>query len=74
MVTGARKMESTTEFLMNIIPSTVVDAFAKGEILQVLLFALMFGLALHAFGGRGTLVFDFVEKISHVFFGIVGSS
>jgi aerobic C4-dicarboxylate transport protein len=72
MVTGARKMESTTEFLMNIIPSTVVDAFAKGEILQVLLFALMFGFALHAFGGRGTLVFDFVEKISHVFFGIVG--
>ena len=70
--TGARKMESTTEFLMNIIPSTVVDAFAKGEILQVLLFALMFGFALHAFGGRGTLVFDFVEKISHVFFGIVG--
>jgi aerobic C4-dicarboxylate transport protein len=57
---------------MNIIPSTVVDAFAKGEILQVLLFALMFGFALHAFGGRGTLIFDFVEKISHVFFGIVG--
>ena len=32
----------------------------------------MFGFALHAFGGRGTLVFDFVEKISHVFFRIVG--
>jgi aerobic C4-dicarboxylate transport protein len=57
---------------MNIIPSTAVDAFAKGEILQVLLFALMFGFALHAFGGRGTLIFDFVEKISHVFFRIVG--
>jgi aerobic C4-dicarboxylate transport protein len=71
-VTSGRKMESTTDFLMNIIPSTVVDAFAKGEILQVLLFALMFGFALHAFGGRGTLIFDFVEKISHVFFGIVG--
>src|ERR1700753_2738957 len=71
-VTSGRKMESTTDFLMNIIPSTVVDAFAKGEILQVLLFALMFGFALHSFGGRGTLIFDFVEKISHVFFGIVG--
>jgi aerobic C4-dicarboxylate transport protein len=71
-VTSGRKMESTTDFLMNIIPSTVVDAFAKGEILQVLLFALMFGFALHSFGGRGTLVFDFVEKISHVFFRIVG--
>ncbi len=32
----------------------------------------MFGFALHAFGGRGTLIFDLVEKISHVFFGIVG--
>jgi aerobic C4-dicarboxylate transport protein len=71
-VISGRKMEGTTEFLMNIIPSTMVDAFAKGEILQVLLFALMFGFALHSFGGRGTLIFDFVEKISHVFFRIVG--
>ena len=71
-VVSGRKMEGTTEFLMNIIPSTMVDAFAKGEILQVLFFALMFGFALHSFGGRGTLIFDFVEKISHVFFRIVG--
>jgi aerobic C4-dicarboxylate transport protein len=63
---------TTTEFLMNIIPNTVVDAFAKGEILQVLLFAVLFGFCLHKFGGRGTLVFDFIEKISHVFFSIVG--
>jgi aerobic C4-dicarboxylate transport protein len=55
-----------------VIPSTVVDAFAKGEILQVLLFAVMFGFALHKFGGRGTLVFDFIEKFSHVLFVIVG--
>ena len=59
------QMQSTTEFLMNIIPNTVVDAFAKGEILQVLLFAVLFGYCLHQFGGRGTLVFDFIEKISH---------
>jgi len=58
--TGPGKMASTTEFLLNVIPSTVVDAFAKGEILQVL------------FGGRGTLVFDFIEKFSHVLFVIVG--
>jgi aerobic C4-dicarboxylate transport protein len=70
--TAPGKMATTTEFLMNIIPSTVVDAFAKGEILQVLLFALMFGFALHKFGGRGTLVFDLIEKTSHVLFGIVG--
>ena len=54
------------------IPTTVVDAFAKGEILQVLLFSVLFGFALHRFGGRGTLVFDFIEKSSHVLFAIVG--
>jgi aerobic C4-dicarboxylate transport protein len=70
--TGPGKMASTTEFLLNVIPGTVVDAFAKGEILQVLLFAVLFGFALHKFGGRGTLVFDFIEKFSHVLFVIVG--
>jgi aerobic C4-dicarboxylate transport protein len=50
----------------------VIDAFAKGEILQVLLFSVMFGFALHKFGGRGTLVFDMIEKTSHVLFSIVG--
>jgi aerobic C4-dicarboxylate transport protein len=66
------QMASTTDFILNVIPSTVVDAFAKGEILQVLLIAVMFGFALHKFGGRGTMVFDFIEKFSHVLFGIVG--
>ena len=70
--TGPGKMGTTTEFLLAIIPNTVVDAFAKGEILQVLLFALLFGFALHGFGGRGTLVFDLIEKTSHVLFKIVG--
>jgi aerobic C4-dicarboxylate transport protein len=70
--TGPGKMQTTTDFLLNIIPSTVVDAFAKGEILQVLLFSVMFGFALHRFGGRGTLVFDLIEKGSHVLFAIVG--
>ncbi|WP_367849687.1 dicarboxylate/amino acid:cation symporter [Rhodoferax sp. WC2427] len=70
--TGPGKMATTTDFLLNVIPSTVVDAFAKGEILQVLLFAVMFGFALHKFGGRGTQVFDFIEKFSHVMFDIVG--
>jgi aerobic C4-dicarboxylate transport protein len=70
--TGPGKMQTTTDFILNIIPNTVVDAFAKGEILQVLLIAVMFGFALHRFGGRGTLVFDFIEKTSHVLFVIVG--
>ncbi|KRB88993.1 dicarboxylate/amino acid:cation symporter [Noviherbaspirillum sp. Root189] len=70
--TGPGKMQSTTEFFLNVIPTSVVDAFAKGDILQVLLFSVLFGFALHKFGGRGTLVFDFIEKLSHVLFSIVG--
>jgi aerobic C4-dicarboxylate transport protein len=70
--TGPDKMHTTTEFIMHIIPTTIVDAFATGEILQVLLISVLFGFALHAFGGRGTLVFDLIEKSSHVLFGIVG--
>jgi aerobic C4-dicarboxylate transport protein len=66
------QMTSATEFILNIIPNTIVDAFAKGEILQVLLFAVLFGFALHRFGGRGTPVFDFIEKFSQVLFAIVG--
>ena len=69
--TGPGKMTGTVDFILNIIPNTMVDAFAKGEILQVLLIAVLFGFALHRFGGRGTLVFDVIEKGSHVLFGIV---
>jgi aerobic C4-dicarboxylate transport protein len=70
--TGPGKMTSTVDFLMNLIPNTVVDAFAKGEILQVLLVAVLFGFALHRFGGRGTIVFDVIERGSHVLFTIIG--
>lgn len=70
--TGPGKMVGTVDFLLNVIPSSVVDAFAKGEILQVLLFSVLFGFALHKFGGRGTMVFDLIEKTSHVLFDIVG--
>ena len=70
--TAPGKMQGTVDFLLNIIPTSVVDAFAKGEILQVLLFSVFFGFALHKFGGRGTMVFDLIEKTSHVLFDIVG--
>ena len=71
--TGPGKMQTTTEFLMAIIPNTVVDAFAKGEMLQVLLFALLFGFSLHAMGAKGRPIFDWIDKMSHVLFGIVGT-
>ena len=69
---GPGKMPTTTGFFMDIIPGTVVDAFAKGDILQVLFFSVLFGFALHHAGGRGTLVFEWIEKLSHVLFAIVG--
>ncbi len=62
---------STTDFLLNIIPKDVADAFARGDILQVLLFSILFGVALAAFQARGSLVLRFVEETSHVLFRIV---
>ena len=66
------KLGTTTEFLLNVIPTTIVDAFAKGEILQVLLFAVLFGFALHRLGERGKPLFELVDRLSQVLFVIVG--
>ena len=63
---------TTTEFLMNIVPNTVVDAFAKGEILQVLFFSVLFGLALLGFGDKGKAVVSLLDQLGHVLFGIIG--
>jgi aerobic C4-dicarboxylate transport protein len=71
-ITTQAKGHSTVEFLMNIIPNSVVDAFAKGDILQVLLFALMFGFALSAMGEKGKPVYHFIDKTAQAFFGVVG--
>jgi aerobic C4-dicarboxylate transport protein len=70
--TSQAKAASTTDFLMNIIPNSVVDAFAKGDILQVLLFAMLFGFALSALGSRGKVVHKFIDDLSQALFGIVG--
>ena len=64
--------QSTTEFLLNIIPNTAVDAFAKGDILQVLLFAILFGFALSLLGERGRPITKLIDDLSHVIFGVVG--
>ncbi|MCU1236787.1 MAG: sodium:dicarboxylate symporter [Candidatus Solibacter sp.] len=68
---GHGKMQSTTEFLLNVIPSTFVDAFAKGEILQVLLLAVLFGIALQRLGAHRNEVFQFIEKLSAILFELV---
>ena len=63
--------QSTVDFIMHIIPSTFVDAFATGNILQVLLIAILFGFSLSMMGERGRPVTKFIDDISHVIFGIV---
>jgi aerobic C4-dicarboxylate transport protein len=68
---GPGKLQSPVDFLLNVIPTTVVDAFAKGEILQVLLVAVLFGFALQRLGTRGSGVLGFIEGLSQVLFGIV---
>lgn len=70
--TGPGKLQSVTDFLLNVIPTTVVDSFAKGEVLQVLLFAVLFGFALQRLGSRGGPMLGFIDALSNVLFGIVG--
>lgn len=56
---------------MDVIPASVIGAFASGNILQVLLFAVLFGFALHRLGSKGQLIFNVIESFSQVIFGII---
>ena len=68
---GAKHL-NTVDFILNIIPSTVVDAFAKGEILQVLLFSCIFGFGLASMGEKGKGVLGFIEEFNHCMFLGIG--
>jgi aerobic C4-dicarboxylate transport protein len=68
---GAQELHGV-DFIMNIIPTTVIDAFAKGDILQVLLFSVLFGAALSHLGERGRPVVEWIDTIGHGLFGVVG--
>ena len=67
---GQAKAQSVTEFLMHIIPTTVVDAFAKGDILEVVFVALLFGFALSAAGARAKPLVALFDSLTHVVFAI----
>jgi aerobic C4-dicarboxylate transport protein len=69
--TEKAKHQSTTDFLMNIIPNTVADAFAKGDILQVLLVSILFGFALSVLGEKGRPVTKLIDEVAHAIFGMV---
>ena len=62
---------STIDFLLNIIPTTIVGAFSTGEILQVLLFSVMFGVALLQLGERGRPLVSLIEQFSHGLFRMI---
>jgi aerobic C4-dicarboxylate transport protein len=63
--------QKSVDFVLNIIPDSVVGAFARGDILQVLLFAILFGFALMALGERGHRLRDIIDDTSHAVFGVI---
>jgi aerobic C4-dicarboxylate transport protein len=69
---AAAKSTGFVDFLLNMIPSSVVDALAKNDILQILVFATMMGIALSRMGRRAKPVVDFLEAFSNSMFLIVG--
>jgi aerobic C4-dicarboxylate transport protein len=68
---GQAKAQNITDFLLHIIPTTVVDAFAKGDILQVVFIAILFGLALSSLRERGKPLVALLDSLTHAVFGIV---
>ncbi len=70
--TAQGKEMSFVDFFTHIVPSSAVDAFARGDVLQVVFFAILFGVALAALGDNGKPLTDILERISQVFFKIVG--
>ena len=68
---GADKQIKSVDFVLNIIPDSVVGAFAKGDILQVLLFSILFGFALMALGERGHTIRAFIDDAAHAVFGVI---
>ncbi|AUH49849.1 C4-dicarboxylate transporter DctA [Chromobacterium sp. ATCC 53434] len=67
---GAKEM-NTVDFLLHIIPDTVVGAFASGEILQVLTFSVLLGLALTRMGDNGKTIVHILDEFSHALFGVI---
>ncbi|MEN8641205.1 dicarboxylate/amino acid:cation symporter [Pseudomonas sichuanensis] len=68
---AAGAQQTTVGFLLNIIPNTVVGAFANGDILQVLMFSVIFGFALHRLGSYGKPLLDLIDRFAHVMFNII---
>ena len=68
---GQAKAQTATAFLLHIVPTTVVDAFAKGDILQVVFVSILFGVALSAAGARAKALLDLLEALTQTVFRVV---
>jgi len=68
---GQAKDQTVTSFLLNIIPTTFVDAFARGNMLQVILVSVLFGVALAALGARAKPLVDLMDHLMRAIFGVV---
>jgi aerobic C4-dicarboxylate transport protein len=68
---GQAKTQSVPDFILHIIPTTVVDSFAKGDILQVMLISILFGIALSAAGPRCKPMVEMIDAVTHAVFGVV---
>jgi len=68
---GAARAQTVTDYLLQIIPATVIDAFARGNILSVVLVSLLFGFALSALGPKGKPVVDVLDGLTHMVFGVI---
>ena len=69
--TEAGKALTFVEFFTHIVPTSVVAAFANGDVLQVVFFAVLFGVALASLGEHGLALTEWLDKLSQVFFRIV---
>jgi aerobic C4-dicarboxylate transport protein len=68
---GAAKAQSPTQFLVHIIPNTIVDAFAKGDILQVVFISVLFGVAIAAMGKQAAPLVHVIDAVTGAIFGVV---
>ena len=68
----ARTQQSGWDILLHVVPTSVVDAMAKGDILQVVVFATIFGIALAAIGEKGRPVVDLLDSVAHAMFRFTG--
>src|SRR6266545_2024125 len=69
---AASASPTAVEFLLNVIPTTMLDGFVRGDILQVLLVSLLFGIALLAQGDRASMIVSWIDQLSQTLFTIVG--